>query len=102
VEKAKFFIPNIFSPNGDDVNDELIFSTGPGIVRVHKWLIFDRWGDEVYERLNFDPADPSVYWDGTATQGSETLNPGVFTYIIDVELLTGKREIYYGSITLIR
>lgn len=102
VEKAKFFIPNIFSPNGDNINDELIFSTGPGIVRVHKWLIFDRWGDQVFERLSFDPADPSVYWDGTATQGSEKLNPGVFTYIIDVELLTGKREIYYGSITLIR
>jgi hypothetical protein len=101
IEKGKFFIPNVFTPDGNHVNDEIRFYTSPGIGRVIRWVIFDRWGDAVFGKTDFDPDDPTVFWDGT-TQGSVTLNPGVFPYIIEVELVNGNREIHHGNITLLR
>ena len=101
IEKGKFFIPNIFSPNGDAVNDEIRFYASPGIEKVLRWSIFDRWGNLVFSRDDFDPGDPNVYWNGTA-QGSEMLNPGVFPFVVEVELINGNTEVHQGSITLIR
>ena len=101
IEKGKFFIPNIFSPNGDAVNDEIRFYAAPGIEKVLRWSIFDRWGNLVFSRDDFDPGDPNVYWNGTA-QGSEMLNPGVFPFVVEVELINGNTEVHQGSITLIR
>lgn len=101
IEKGKFYIPNIFSPNGDNVNEEIRFYPTPGIEKVLDWTIFDRWGNAVFGKRDFIPDDPSVFWDGTA-QGSEKLNPGVFPYILEVELLNGNREVHHGTITLVR
>ncbi len=101
IEKGKYFIANVFSPNGDNINDEVRLYTSPGIVKVLKWIIFDRWGNAVFGKTNFDPADPSVVWNGYTPDGVK-LNPAVFPYILEVELLNGKTEIYNGSITLLR
>jgi hypothetical protein len=101
LERARYFIPNIFSPNGDGINDEIRIHPGPGIARVLQWIIFDRWGNAVYGATDFDPADTSVYWDGVTSTG-ETANPAVFPYLLEVQLINGGREIYHGDITLIR
>ncbi len=101
IEKGKYFIGNIFSPNGDDINDEVRLHASPGIVKVLKWIIFDRWGNAVFGRTDFDPLDPSVFWDGRTPLGGEP-NPGVFPYMLEVELLNGTVEIHHGDITLIR
>ena len=101
VEKGKIYVPNVFSPNGDGINDEIRIYPGPGIEKVLKWIIYDRWGDAVYGRTEFLPNDPSVYWDGKASTG-ETVNPAVFPWILEVELINGFIEIYHGTITVIR
>ena len=101
IEKGKFYLPNVFTPNNDQVNDEIRFHATSGISKVLKWVIFDRWGDAVFGRTDFDPSDPSIFWDGT-TLGSETLNPGVFPYVVEIELINGNREVHHGTITLIR
>jgi gliding motility-associated-like protein len=101
IEKGKYFIGNVFTPNGDNINDEIRLHTSPGIVRVHQWIIFDRWGDAVFGRTDFDPNDTSIFWDGRTPQGEE-LNPAVYPYMLEVELLNGAIEIYHGSITLLR
>ena len=101
LNRAKFFVANIFSPNGDGINDEVRVNATPGIARVLKWIIFDRWGNAVYGRTDFDPDDPSVFWDGRTTTG-EFANPAVFPYLIEIELISGKVELFRGDITLIR
>lgn len=51
-------IPNVFSPNGDDKNDQLqIFHQG--IINVKYLRIYNRWGQVVYETTNLDQ-----WWDG--------------------------------------
>jgi gliding motility-associated-like protein len=99
-ERAKFFIPNIFSPNGDGTNDELTVLTHPGVERVLKFSIFDRWGDVVYHQVDFDGSDRATSWDGRA-EGKE-VNPGVFVYLLELKLITGRSEIFTGTLTLIK
>lgn len=101
LEHGKFYIPNVFSPNGDGINDEVRLTASPGIERVNKWIIFDRWGDAVFGRTDFDPLDASVFWNGQTTTG-EFSNPGVFPYLLEIQLINGKIEVYNGDITLIR
>ncbi|MGB3079682.1 MAG: gliding motility-associated C-terminal domain-containing protein [Saprospiraceae bacterium] len=101
IEKGKYFIANVFSPNGDGINDEVRLYTSPGIIKVLQWVIFDRWGNAVFGRTDMDPMDPSLQWDGYTPRG-ERLNPAVFPYLLEVELLNGKTELYHGTITLLR
>jgi subtilisin-like proprotein convertase family protein len=101
LEKGNFFLPNVFSPNGDNINDEIRIFPGSGIQRVLQWVIFDRWGDAVYGKTNFDPDDPSVFWDGRTTTGDFS-NPGVFPYVLEIQLINGNVELLHGNITLIR
>lgn len=101
LEKGKYYIANIFSPNGDGVNDEIRIHASMGIARVVQWVIFDRWGNAVFGDTDFDPRDTSVFWDGLASTG-DFVNPGVFPYVLEVQLISGKTEVYHGNITVIR
>lgn len=101
IERGQFYVPNIFSPNGDQINDEVRVNVGPGIERVLQWIIFDRWGNAVYGKTDFDPVDPSVFWNGTM-QGGEPMNPAVFPYVLELRLINGNIEFHKGNITLIR
>jgi gliding motility-associated-like protein len=94
------FIPNIFTPNGDGINDEITVSTGSSIRRILSFEIFDRWGNLVYEAKNIQPNDPSISWDGRFE--GEKINPDVFACRVIVEDVQGRQIVQYGDITLIR
>jgi gliding motility-associated-like protein len=94
------YVPNIFSPNGDGINDELIIYSGSDVEKILEWVIFDRWGNVVFSANNFLPNNSSSSWDGK-TKGRE-LNPGVFAYRMIVEFHDGQQNILYDDITLIR
>lgn len=88
-----FYVPNAFSPNGDDVND--IFEFYALGVRKSNMKIFDRWGEKVYES-----PDMTIGWDGIFRD--QISRPGVYVYYIDVEYLDGFTQQKAGSVTLIR
>ena len=94
------FIPNIFSPNGDGINDLLTVSIGEGIKEITVFSIFDRWGNLVFDAQNVLPVDPSLSWDGKWRGTS--MNPGVFTYKAVILYAGGKSEVRYGDVTLVR
>jgi gliding motility-associated-like protein len=93
------YIPNTFSPNGDGVND-IFFPRGKGVDRVRSMVIFNRWGNIVYERIGFIPNDPSSGWNGRYK--NVTANPDVYTYIIEVICDNNQIIKYRGNISLIR
>ncbi|MFQ5445579.1 MAG: gliding motility-associated C-terminal domain-containing protein [Saprospiraceae bacterium] len=99
-EKAPYFVPNAFSPNGDGNNDRLVFFAGEEVAVVHTFRIFDRWGDLVFSAENFQPNDPAFGWDGTF--GGKPMNTAVFVWMAEVEYLDGQREVVYGDATLLR
>jgi len=95
------YIPNIFSPNGDGINDLFQIQTADkNEVIITRFYIFDRWGNNVYERFNIPVQSYSGWWDGTFKRF--TMNPGVFSYYLEVQFENGTRETYKGSVTLIR
>ena len=103
VDKTrKIFIPNVFSPNKDGINDEFQIYTGPGVKEVMYVRVFNRYGALVYEQKNLPPSEYGTTngWDGTF-KGSQ-LNPDVFTYVSEISFLDGKTQLYFGSVTLVR
>jgi len=92
------WVPNIFSPNADSEND-IMFVRGIAVDWVHI-LIYDRWGEQVYDsgigRMALDEG-----WDGTY-KGKE-LTPQVFVYYLEGAFLDGEViEMMKGNITLVK
>ena len=87
------FVPNAFTPNGDNLND-LLFVEGNTIEEL-TFAIYDRWGEKVFET-----DDQSVGWDGTY-KGRE-LSPDVYGYYLEVRCFNGEQFFKKGNITLIR
>jgi gliding motility-associated-like protein len=94
------FIPNIFTPNGDGINDEIMISGGRDVKRIITFSIYDRWGNVVFEGKDFAPGNETIAWDGTFR--NEGVNPGVFAYRVIVELEGEGSVVRYGDITLMR
>ncbi len=97
---VNIFIPNIFSPNGDNINDRFTLFADDRVVKIHELKIFDRWGELMYQNYDFAPNDPNLGWDGTFR--GKTVNPAVFVYYFVVEYIDGSKQLYKGDITLVR
>jgi gliding motility-associated-like protein len=98
-DEAQIFIPNTFTPNGDGMNDRF-FINGKGISRITKFLIYNRWGELVYERNNIGANDPSVGWDGQYK--GVVLPPDVFYYFVEAECNLGETFKYKGDVSIVR
>jgi gliding motility-associated-like protein len=94
------FIPNVFSPNGDGINDMFYVQGGPTVVGVPELLVFDRWGNLLFEQRNIPANSPSVGWDGRYK--GEVLAPAVFVYLVKVEIVTGNVLTFTGDVTIIK
>lgn len=95
------YLPNVFSPNGDGINDEFRIYTGPGVQEIKSVRLFDRWGNILYEATGVEPSDAGVpTWDGTFK--GKPLDPAVFVYLVEVTFLDGRLLLYRGDVTLIR
>jgi len=90
------FIPvNIFTPDGDDVNDEFYFDFYAQAVAEFHCLVVNRWGDEIFEFNNI--ADK---WDGT-TKGGAKCPDGVYFYTYEGKADNGTEFAGQGTIQLI-
>ena len=79
---ADFFIPEGFSPNDDGIND-LFIIRGIFYFPENSIVIFNRWGNKVYE------ADPYINtWDGRSIRGlrvgGDELPTGTYFYVLDL------------------
>jgi gliding motility-associated-like protein len=83
------FIPNVFSPNGDGINDVFFVDyTGSQPFQLD---IFDRWGVLLYQGTN-----KTIGWDGNTTQGQPATD-GVYFYHVEI----GGRA-FVGEVTMMR
>lgn len=92
-EQEVLYIPNSFSPNGDEIND-LFFTKGKG-VEEFAIRIYDRWGN-----LMFITEDINEGWDGKT--GGKDCEQGIYTYRIDYKFYRGKENTKLGSVLLMR
>jgi len=96
---AQVFIPNGFSPDGDGIND-ILMVRGKGILSVKSFRIFNRWGEVVFEKINFPPNNPAYGWNGKI-KGIEG-PPDVFVYTAEVICDNGTAYTYKGNVSLIK
>ncbi len=88
-----FYVPNVFSPNGDGEND-VLYVRGDGIETI-EFLVFNRWGQKIFESTSIANG-----WDGTFN--GKPLDAGTFTYSINVYFTNGEVLKDSGNITLVR
>jgi len=96
----RYYIPNSFSPDHNGINDSFTIYSGPQLVRILEFHIFDRWGEPVFTYFNLPPNDPSYGWDGTYR--GKALNPGVFVYFAILEFVDGSTKLVEGDVMLMK
>ncbi len=79
---CNIFVPNAFTPNGDEINDRFTLKHSD-ICNIQEFdlKIFDRWGRMVFETKT---SDPNQAWDGTF-EGKE-LQQGVYIWNLYVRI----------------
>lgn len=80
----------IITPNGDGINDFLTIRNLNFMGPTYTFIIFNRWGQKIYESYAYDQR-----WDGTNTSGEKL--DGTFFYI-----LSGGGKEYKGAVTILR
>jgi gliding motility-associated-like protein len=89
-----FSVPNAFTPDGDGLNETFFFG-GFGILeKDFEFLVFNRWGEVVYETNSFVP------WDGTV--GGIPAPVGIYAYHIRYRDTLGGAQIKLGHVSLLR
>jgi gliding motility-associated-like protein len=95
----QYFLPNVFSPNGDGDND--FFVPFPYMyVDSVDMKIFNRWGE-----LIFETSDPDIRWDGKSMVNNKDLTEGVYFYhcIVYTKRLSGADPVsLHGFVHLYR
>lgn len=83
-------IPNVFTPNGDGVNDTF-FIPGLAAYPDNEFTVVNRWGANVYHKKGYQGD-----WTGSG------LNEGTYFYLLRIQTTPGKWDTYKGYITLLR
>lgn len=87
------FLPTMFSPNNDGINDEFCV-LGNCVIGV-ELVIYNRWGEKVFETN-----DPTQCWRGN--HRGKPVNTGVYAYKARIFLNDGTELGESGNITLVR
>lgn len=93
-------LPNLFTPNGDGLNDffQIVLPRGGQVesdIAVIRMKVYSRWGQLVY---NNDT--PNTGWDGTY-KGKPSPSD-TYAYVVEVEFFDGRVELLRGDVTLVR
>jgi len=92
-EEPELFIPNAFTPNGDQNND-VLYVRGNTIKEL-LFRVYDRWGEKVFETT-----DPKKGWDGKYKDKLAT--PAVYVYYLEITCFGNEKFFKKGNVTLIR
>jgi gliding motility-associated-like protein len=93
--EINLFMPNAFTPNGDGLNDTFR-PVANEVTDIHM-MIFNRWGEKVFETRDLGEG-----WDGR--YNGENCEPGVYSFILTYGNTTipGETKKITGVVTLVR
>ena len=89
-----FWLPNAFTPNGNGLND--VFKPKLVVVHQYSFLIFNRWGEKIFETKDFTEGWNGFYKNGICEQD-------VYVYKINfVDDVKNEDHQFIGRVTLVR
>ncbi|MBS1635568.1 MAG: gliding motility-associated C-terminal domain-containing protein [Bacteroidetes bacterium] len=94
INEATILIPNVFTPNSDNVND-FFKITSNGIKTLH-CAIYDRWGLKMYEWDGING-----YWDGKTKSGA-SVPSGTYFYLVDYTDIKDTTKTEKGYLSLLK
>lgn len=81
------YIPNVFSPNQDGVNDFFGPIAQDGKIVSVNMSIYDRWGSKLYQGSE---------WDGYSAVS------GVYVYVMEIDFVFQESKTFFGAITVLK
>ncbi len=87
------FFPNVFSPNGDGLND--VLKVESEVADEVFFVIYNRWGEKVFEGNSVDAA-----WDGT--HNGKPVSSDVYGYYMRAVCVNGEVYEEKGNVTVLR
>ncbi len=98
---VEVYVPNVFSPHQKDGNNDYFFpfAKAQQIKQIDQLIIFDRWGEQVFQQYDFPPNESEYGWDGTFKD--KALNPGVFAYFLKYTRIDGEQFQILGDVTIV-
>lgn len=96
-EETIFYIPNAFTPNGDEFNNTFkpIITSGYDIYH-YSFIIFDRWGEQIFESK-----DPSQGWDGMVN--GTLAQSGTYVWKVRLKVKNNdEQRAFEGHLTLLK
>ncbi|MBK7427086.1 MAG: gliding motility-associated C-terminal domain-containing protein [Saprospiraceae bacterium] len=92
-DSTHVFIPNLFSPNDDGVND--FFNVSSNILESFELIVYNRWGNPIFTTKNLNES-----WDGTYS--GKKIGPDTYAYYFRGICLGGIEIIRKGNVSSIR
>lgn len=102
VEELIFYVPNTFTPDGDEFNETFqpVFTSGFDPFDFHL-MIFNRWGELIFESY-----DASIGWDGTyggKANGADLVKDGTYVWKIEVKTkISDERKMFVGHVNVLK
>jgi len=91
LEFYNIYIPNIFRPVDDGFDSTFKIYAAQEEVENYELVVFDLWGNRIYSGQE---------WDGT--YANKALQPGAYSYLLQIKMEDGIERIFRGSISLVR
>lgn len=88
------FIPNVFSPNRDNLNES--FKPILSYCKSYELTIFDRWGEIVFETSYVLGKNSQNFWNG------DGFSSDTYLYILNAKDGDNNRHVYKGTVMLIK
>jgi len=99
-KRGTVWVPNAFTPNGDQVNDRLVVYASPEISIIDRFEIFNRWGELMFRMDDFAPNEQLLGWSGEYK--GRKMSPGVFVYVVTWKDTEGIKRQTTGDASLFR
>jgi gliding motility-associated-like protein len=94
-EELNVFIPNMFTPNDDGLNDTWKPIMSEYIKEGYQLSVFDRWGQRIFHTTDVDAT-----WDGTV-KGKKVAPNTTYSYRLIVRDFTGQEYEFVGHVSVI-
>jgi gliding motility-associated-like protein len=100
IKNYLFEISNIMSPNDDGRNDRLRYYTDNSGKSLLNFIVFDRWGNIVFELSDAKPGWQEINWESIFR--SKSVNLGAYTWIAKVQYIDDVVIKHQGSLMIIK